>query len=38
MRRSRKRGLSGPAVSVLRALAEGATYGFDVMDVTGIPS
>jgi DNA-binding PadR family transcriptional regulator len=38
MRRSRTRGLSGPAVSVLRALAEGATYGFDVMDVTGLPS
>jgi DNA-binding PadR family transcriptional regulator len=30
--------MSGPAAAVLRALAEGATYGFDVMDVTGLPS
>lgn len=34
----RKRALSGPAVAVLRALAEGASYGFDVMDATGLPS
>jgi DNA-binding PadR family transcriptional regulator len=34
----RKRPLSGPAVAVLRALAEGATYGFDVMDATALPS
>ncbi len=38
MGRKRERTLSGPAVAVLRALAEGATYGFDVMDVTGLPS
>jgi DNA-binding PadR family transcriptional regulator len=38
MGRSRKRGLSGPGVAVLRALAEGASYGFDVMDATGLPS
>jgi DNA-binding PadR family transcriptional regulator len=30
--------MSGPTVTVLRALAEGASYGFDVMDATGLPS
>jgi DNA-binding PadR family transcriptional regulator len=34
----RQRQISGPAVAVLRAIAEGATYGFDVMDVTGLAS
>lgn len=34
----RKRALSAPTVAVLRALAEGANYGFDVMDATGLPS
>lgn len=38
MARQRKRPISGPAAAVLRALAEGATYGFDVMDGTGLPS
>lgn len=33
-----RRALSGPAAAVLRALAEGASYGFDVMDATGLPS
>lgn len=36
--RKRNRPISGPAAAVLRALAEGATYGFDVMDTTGLPS
>lgn len=38
MKPSRNRALSGPTVGVLRALTEGATYGFDVMDATGLPS
>jgi DNA-binding PadR family transcriptional regulator len=38
MKAERKRAMSGPTVAVLRALAEGATYGFDVMDVTGLSS
>jgi DNA-binding PadR family transcriptional regulator len=35
---TRRRPLSGPTVAVLRALAEGATYGFDIMDATGLAS
>lgn len=38
MTSTRNRPPSGPTVAVLRALAEGATYGFDVMDATGLPS
>jgi DNA-binding PadR family transcriptional regulator len=30
--------MSAPTIAVLRALAEGATYGFDVMDATALPS
>jgi PadR family transcriptional regulator PadR len=32
------RGLSVTALSVLQAVAHGHRYGFDIMDVTGIPS
>jgi PadR family transcriptional regulator len=38
MRAKRNRPISGPALAVMRALAEGASYGFDVMDATGLPS
>jgi PadR family transcriptional regulator, regulatory protein PadR len=34
----RRRAISGPTAAVLRALAEGASYGFDVMDATGLAS
>lgn len=34
----RKRAMSRSTVAVLRALAEGALYGFDVMDATGLAS
>ena len=30
--------LSLAAVTVLKAIADGARYGFDIMDVTGLPS
>ncbi len=35
---SRTRPLSPSTVSVLRALADGVTYGFDVMDATSLAS
>jgi PadR family transcriptional regulator len=35
---SRTRPLSPSSVAVLRALSEDVTYGFDVMDHTGLPS
>ena len=35
---TRKRSLSPATVAVLRALSEGVSYGFDVMDATGLPS
>lgn len=34
----RKRSMSAHTVAVLRALAEGTSYGFDIMDATGLPS
>ncbi|MGH7481206.1 MAG: PadR family transcriptional regulator [Longimicrobiales bacterium] len=30
--------MSGPTVAVLAALADGVSYGFDIMDATGLPS
>lgn len=33
-----KHSLSLAAVTVLKAIADGARYGFDIMDVTGLPS
>jgi DNA-binding PadR family transcriptional regulator len=33
-----KRRLSVPALSVLTAIADGVQFGFDVIDVTGLPS
>lgn len=38
MARSRKRTPSPSTVAVLRALADGVTYGFDIMDATGLAS
>ena len=35
---SRARALSAATVSVLRAISQGTTYGFDIMDETGLPS
>lgn len=35
---SRPRALSTATVSVLRAISQGTTYGFDIMDETGLPS
>ena len=34
----RTRAMSGPTVAVLAALADGISYGFDVMDATGLAS
>lgn len=34
----RRRAMSRSTVAVLRALAEGAEYGFDVMEATGLAS
>lgn len=34
----RNRALSAATVSVLRAIAQGTAYGFDIMDETGLPS
>ena len=34
----RRRALSPASVAVLRALSAGVTYGFDLMDETGLPS
>ena len=34
----RSRAMSEATVSVLRAITEGSSYGFDVMDATGLPS
>ena len=36
--KERNRPMSPHTVAVLRALAGGTTYGFDVMDVAGLPS
>lgn len=33
-----KHSLSLGAVTVLKAIAQGARYGFDIMDATGLPS
>ena len=38
MSRTRQRTPSPETVAVMRALSEGVTYGFDVMDATGLPS
>jgi len=35
---SRLRSLSMTAMAVLKAIAAGYSYGFDIMDVTGLPS
>ena len=35
---SKPRTLSVPAVAVLRAVADGRPYGFDIMDATNLPS
>ncbi|MGH7483524.1 MAG: PadR family transcriptional regulator [Longimicrobiales bacterium] len=35
---ARKRVMSGPTVAVLAALADGVSYGFDIMDATGLAS
>lgn len=34
----RARAMSRATVAVLQALGDGATYGFDIMDATGLPS
>ena len=35
---SRRRSLSMTAMAVLKAIAAGYSYGFDIMDITGLPS
>ena len=35
---ARKRAPSRPTVAVLLALADGVSYGFDIMEATGLPS
>lgn len=35
---TKKRALSMTAMAVLKAIAAGYRYGFDIMDVTGLPS
>jgi DNA-binding PadR family transcriptional regulator len=34
----RTRAMSWSTVAVLQAMADGASYGFDIMDATGLPS
>jgi DNA-binding PadR family transcriptional regulator len=34
----RTRAMSGTTVAVLQALADGVSYGFDIMDTAGLPS
>jgi len=34
----KRRSLSMTAIAVLKAIAAGYSYGFDIMDVTGLPS
>ncbi len=38
MKGHRNRPMSPHTVAVLRAVASGSTYGFDMMDTTGLPS
>ena len=35
---TRKREMSPPTTAVLRAITKGSSYGFDIMDATGLPS
>ncbi len=35
---ARTRRMSPPTTAVLRAIVEGSSYGFDIMDATGLPS